>query len=207
MEQYSRPRQNGINAITINEGDRLHNVKLTDGDAYVILALKSGRAIRFHESKVRSMGRTAAGVKGITLDDDNDKVVGMVSANSVEEHLLVVSENGYGKRSIIDDYRETNRGGKGVKAMNITDKTGALVSIVHVRDEDHLMIINRSGITIRMEVNTLRVMGRATQGVRLIRLNDDDSISSIAKIEHIEVDEEVEDSSEESAEEKSGSRL
>jgi DNA gyrase subunit A len=194
LEAYSRPRQNGINAITINEGDCLHNVKLTDGDAYIILALKSGRAIRFHEEKVRSMGRVAAGVRGITLDDDNDKVVGMVSANSVEEHLLVVSENGYGKRSIIEEYRETNRGGKGVKAMNVTDKTGALVSIVHVRDEDHLMIINKSGITIRMEVAGLRVMGRATQGVKLIRLNEEDAISSVAKIEHIEeMDEEGEE--------------
>ncbi len=186
LEAYSRPRQNGINAITINEGDRLLNVKLTDGDAYVILALKSGRAIRFHESKVRSMGRTAAGVRGITLASAKDKVVGMVTANSIEEDLLVVSENGYGKRSKIEEYRETNRGGKGVKAMNVTSKTGELVTIVHVRDEDHLMIINKSGITIRMEVNTLRVMGRATQGVKLIRLNDDDAISSVAKIEHID---------------------
>ncbi|QNL23097.1 DNA gyrase subunit A [Hyphobacterium sp. CCMP332] len=186
LEAYSRPRQNGINAITINEGDRLLNVKLTDGDAFVILALKSGRAIRFHESKVRGMGRTAAGVRGIKLASAKDKVVGMVTANSIEEDLLVVSENGYGKRSKIEEYRETNRGGKGVKAMNVTKKTGELVTIVHVRDEDHLMIINKSGITIRMEVNTLRVMGRATQGVKLIRLNDKDAISSVAKIEYIE---------------------
>ncbi|MEQ8561665.1 MAG: DNA gyrase subunit A, partial [Cytophagales bacterium] len=186
LEAYSRPRQNGINAITINEGDRLLNVKLTDGDAFVILALKSGRAIRFHESKVRGMGRTAAGVRGIKLASAKDKVVGMVTANSIEEDLLVVSENGYGKRSKIEEYRETNRGGKGVKAMNVTKKTGELVTIVHVRDEDDLMIINKSGITIRMEVNTLRVMGRATQGVKLIRLNDKDAISSVAKIEYIE---------------------
>lgn len=202
LEAYSRPRQNGINAITINEGDRLLNVKLTDGDAYIILALKSGRAIRFHESKVRGMGRVAAGVRGIKLASKKDKVVGMVTANSIEEHLLVVSENGYGKRSNIEEYRETNRGGKGVKAMNVTEKTGDLVTIVHVRDEDDLMIINKSGITIRMAVEKLRVMGRATQGVKLIRLNDDDAISSVAKIEHIEeMDSEEEESQENSSEE------
>ncbi len=196
LEAYSRPRQNGINAITINEGDRLLDVKLTDGDAYIIIALKSGRAIRFHESKTRSMGRVAAGVRGIRLASAKDKVVGMVTANSVEEHLLVVSENGYGKRSNIEEYRETNRGGKGVKAMNVTEKTGELVSILHVRDEDDLMIINKSGITIRMEVSGLRVMGRATQGVKLIRLNDKDAISSIAKIENIDVEFEEEENEE-----------
>lgn len=204
LEAYSRPRQNGINAITINEGDRLLEVKLTDGNAYVIMALESGRAIRFHEEKVRSMGRVAAGVRGITLASKDDKVVGMVTANNVEEHLLVVSENGYGKRSVIEEYRETNRGGKGVKAMNVTDKTGALVGIVYVNDDMDLMIINKSGITIRMEVKDLRVMGRATQGVKLIRLNDDDSISSIAKIEHLE-DEIVEGEEQEESKAEEGS--
>ncbi len=185
LEAYSRPRQNGINAITIREGDRLLEVKLTNGDNHIVIALTSGRAIHFKESDVRSMGRTAAGVRGIRLDETKEKVVGMVCINRLESNLLVVSENGYGKRSSIDEYRITKRGGKGVKTMNITDKTGNLVAIKEVVDSDDLMIINKSGITIRMKVADLRVMGRATQGVKLIRLNDDDAISSVEKIEYL----------------------
>ncbi len=185
LEAYSRPRQNGINAITIREGDRLLEVKLTNGDNHIVIALTSGRAIHFKESDVRTMGRTAAGVRGIRLDETKEKVVGMVCISRLESNLLVVSENGYGKRSSIDEYRITKRGGKGVKTMNITDKTGNLVAIKEVVDSDDLMIINKSGITIRMKVADLRVMGRATQGVKLIRLNDDDAISSVEKIEYI----------------------
>lgn len=196
LEAYSRPRANGINAITINEGDRLLNVALTDGKSEVILAVKSGRAIRFNENEVRSMGRTAAGVRGITLDDEKDEVVGMVCVNDLESHLLVVSEKGYGKRSMLDEYRITRRGGKGVKTMNITSKTGTLVSIAEVTDENDLMLINRSGIIIRMAVSELRVMGRATQGVRLIRLNQDDVITSVTKVDKLpeEVNEDEEKS-------------
>ncbi|NMM49882.1 DNA gyrase subunit A [Marinigracilibium pacificum] len=191
LEAYSRPRQNGINAITVNEGDRLLEVKMTSGDDHIIIASQSGRAIHFHESNVRSMGRNAAGVKAISLDSDKkDLVVGMVCVNRPESNLLVVSEKGYGKRSSIDEYRITKRGGKGVKTLNVTEKTGSLVAIKEVIDTDDLMIINRSGITIRMAVEDLRVMGRATQGVKLIRLNDGDEISSVEKIEHIEDDEE-----------------
>lgn len=184
LEAYSRPRTAGINAITINEGDRLLDVQLTSGNSEVVVALRSGRAVRFSESKVRSMGRTAAGVRGITLGDEQDRVVGMVCiASDSQEELLVVSENGYGKRSPLEEYRITNRGGKGVRAMKITDKTGALVTIKAVSDSDDLMIINKSGITIRMNVATeLRSIGRATQGVRLIRLSGGDAISSVAKV-------------------------
>ena len=192
LEAYSRPRVNGINAITINENDRLLDVKLTDGKSDVILAVRSGRAIRFHEQDVRPMGRTAAGVRGITLDDDKDRVVGMVTMNDLSKSLLVVSEKGYGKRSAIEDYRITKRGGKGVKTLNITNKTGVLVSIQKVSDADDLMIINTSGIMIRMPVADLRVMGRATQGVRLIRLNGDDSIASVGKVENELIEEELE---------------
>ena len=192
LEAYSRPRVNGINAITINENDRLLDVKLTDGKSEVILAVKSGRAIRFHEQDVRPMGRTAAGVRGITLDDDKDRVVGMVTMNDFSKSLLVVSEKGYGKRSAIEDYRITKRGGKGVKTLNITNKTGVLVSIQKVSDPDDLMIINTSGIMIRMPVVDLRVMGRATQGVRLIRLNGEDSIASVGKVENELIEEELE---------------
>jgi len=195
LEAYSRPRVNGINAITINEGDRLLNVALTDGKSDVILAVKSGRAIRFNESEVRSMGRTAAGVRGITLDDSKDEVIGMVCVNDLEKNLLVVSENGYGKRSLLEEYRITKRGGKGVKTMNITSKTGALVSIAEVTDENDLMLINRSGIMIRLAVSELRVMGRATQGVKLIRLNQDDIITSVAKVDKLP-EEAVEDNDE-----------
>jgi DNA gyrase subunit A len=183
LEAYSRPRAGGINAITIHEGDSLLDVRLTRGNDEIVIALKSGRAIRFNESQVRPMGRTAAGVRGVTLQDEQDKVVGLCAVNSPDINLLVVSEKGYGKRSDINDYRITNRGGKGVKTINITDKTGALVAIKEVTDNDELMIINKTGITIRIEVADLRVMGRATQGVRLIKLNEDDEISSVAKIE------------------------
>lgn len=195
LEAYSRPRANGINAITINEGDRLLNVALTDGKSEILLAVKSGRAIRFHESEVRSMGRTAAGVRGIALDDDQDEVVGMVCVSNLENHLLVVSERGYGKRSDLGEYRITRRGGKGIKTMNITPKTGTLVAIAEVTDADDLMIINSIGITIRLSISELRVMGRATQGVRLIRLADDHYITSVAKVEQLpEDDEDIQES-------------
>lgn len=186
LESYSRPRQGGINAITIHEGDRLINASLTNGKNQIVIAKSEGKAVHFNESQVRPMGRTAAGVRGVTLDSDTDKVIGMVCISREDANLLVVSENGYGKRSIIEDYRITNRGGKGVKTLNITEKTGKLVAIKEVVDEDELMIINRSGITIRIEVKELRVMGRATQGVRLIKLNEDDHISSVEKIQKIE---------------------
>ena len=190
LEQYSRPRTNGINAITIKDDDELLEAKLTTGQSQVMLALKSGKAVRFEEAKTRPMGRNASGVRGITLADDNDEVVGMVTVdNPKEETVLVVSENGYGKRSYIDDpeggdpiYRITNRGGKGVKTISITEKTGSLVAIKTVTDDDDLMIINKSGIAIRMEVKDLRVMGRATQGVRLINLKNNDSIAAVAKV-------------------------
>ncbi len=192
LEAYSRPRTNGINAITIHEGDRLLDVKLTNGSNEMIMALRSGRAIRFNESHVRPMGRTAAGVRGVRLNGENDCVVGMVCLSNPETNLLVVSEKGYGKRSDIEDYRVTNRGGKGVKTLNITEKTGNLVAILDVQDSDELMIINKTGITIRMAVASLRVMGRATQGVRLIRLSETDEISSVAKIEQLMVGESLE---------------
>jgi len=184
LEAYSRPRANGINAININEGDSLLEANLTSGSSEIVMALKSGRAIRFNESKVRPMGRTATGVRGITLDDDQDEVVGMISIDNPETTVLVVSEKGYGKRTDIDDYRVTNRGGKGVKTLNITDKTGKLVAIKGVTDKEDLMIINKSGIIIRIAVSELRVMGRATQGVRLITLKENDEIASVARIEH-----------------------
>jgi DNA gyrase subunit A len=182
LEQYSRPRQNGINAITVRDGDELLEAKLTTGTSQIFLGLKSGKAIRFEEGKTRPMGRNASGVRGITLADDNDEVIGMVSVHNFEDDILVVSENGYGKRSSIEDYRVTNRGGKGVKTISITDKTGGLVAIKNVSDTDDLMIINKSGIAIRMSVEDLRVMGRATQGVRLINLKDSDSIAAVAKV-------------------------
>ncbi|MCK0162064.1 DNA gyrase subunit A [Allomuricauda sp. F6463D] len=182
LEQYSRPRQNGINAITIKENDELLEAKLTTGTSQIFLGLKSGKAIRFEESKTRPMGRNASGVRGIRLADDNDEVVGMVSVHNFEDNILVVSERGYGKRSNIEDYRITNRGGKGVKTISITEKTGGLVAIKNVTDTDDLMIINKSGIAIRMGVENLRVMGRATQGVRLINLKDNDSIAAVAKV-------------------------
>jgi DNA gyrase subunit A len=186
LEAYSRPRANGITAITINEGDRLLNAALTNGTNDIIIAKSEGKAVRFNESDVRPMGRTAAGVRGVTLESDADKVIGMVCISRPDANLLVVSEKGYGKRSSIDDYRITRRGGKGVKTINITEKTGKLVAIKEVVDQDDLMIINKSGISIRIRVAELRVMGRATQGVRLIKLNEDDAISSVEKIQHMD---------------------
>lgn len=191
LEQYSRPRSNGINAITIREDDELLEAKLTTGKSQVMLAVKSGKAIRFEESKTRPMGRNASGVRGITLANDKDEVIGMVAVNDMDSDILVVSENGYGKRSQLDDYRITNRGGKGVKTISVTEKTGNLVSIKNVSDADDLMIINRSGIAIRLEVESLRVMGRATQGVRLINLREGDTIAAVAKVMH--EDDELED--------------
>ena len=182
LEQYSRPRQNGINAITIRDNDELLEAKLTTGTSEIFLGLKSGKAIRFEESKTRPMGRNASGVRGITLANDDDEVIGMVSVHNFEDNILVVSKNGYGKRSNIDDYRVTNRGGKGVKTISITDKTGGLVAIKNVTDSDDLMIINKSGIAIRLGVEDLRVMGRATQGVKLINLKGNDSIAAVAKV-------------------------
>ncbi len=182
LEQYSRPRTNGINAITIREDDELLEAKLTTGNSQVMLAVKSGKAIRFEEEKTRPMGRSASGVRGITLADDNDEVVGMIAVNDMTADVLVVSSNGYGKRSSLEDYRITNRGGKGVKTISITEKTGELVTIKNVTDNDDLMIINRSGLAIRMSVDNLRVMGRATQGVKLINLKGNDSIAAVAKV-------------------------
>ena len=201
LEQYSRPRTNGINAITIKDGDELLEAKLTTGESQVMLALRSGKAIRFEEAKTRPMGRNASGVRGITLAYQDDEVVGMVAVNDMESNILVVSENGYGKRSSLEDYRITNRGGKGVKTISVTDKTGQLVAIKNVTDEDDLMIINKSGIAIRMSVEDLRVMGRATQGVKLINLKGSDSIAAVAKVmkeeesEDQEVSEETTDDS------------
>ena len=196
LEQYSRPRTNGINAITIREGDELLEAKLTTGESQVMLALKSGKAIRFEEAKTRPMGRGASGVRGIKLAHDEDAVIGMISVNDMESNILVVSENGYGKRSSLEDYRITNRGGKGVKTISITDKTGHLVSIKNVTDEDDLMIINKSGIAIRMAVEDLRVMGRATQGVKLINLKGSDSIAAVAKVMKDEEEESDENAAE-----------
>jgi len=184
LQAYSRPRSNGINAININEGDELLEANLTSGSSEIVMALRSGRAIRFNESTVRPMGRTATGVRGIRLSSPKDEVVGMISIESSESTILVVSENGYGKRTDIDDYRVTNRGGKGVKTINVTDKTGQLVAIKDVTDKDDLMIINISGIVIRIAMSNLRSMGRATQGVRLIKLKEGDAIASVAKVEH-----------------------
>ena len=182
LEQYSRPRANGINAITIREGDELLEAKLTNGNSHVMMAVKSGKAIRFEENKTRPMGRGASGVRGIRLNSENDEVVGMIAVNDMDANILVVSENGYGKRSNLEDYRVTNRGGKGVKTISITDKTGELVTIKNVIDQDDLMIINKSGIAIRMEISGLRVMGRATQGVKLINLKGNDTIAAVAKV-------------------------
>jgi DNA gyrase subunit A len=186
LEAYSRPRANGITAITIHEGDRLLNAALTNGKNHIIIAKSEGKAVHFKESDVRPMGRTAAGVRGVSLESADDKVIGMVCITRHDANLLVVSEKGYGKRSMIEDYRITRRGGKGVKTINITDKTGTLVAIKEVGDKDELMIINKSGISIRIKVDQLRVMGRATQGVRLIKLNEDDSISSVEKIQNMD---------------------
>jgi DNA gyrase subunit A len=183
LEAYSRPRANGINAININEGDQLLEARLTNGQSEMVMATNTGRAIRFHESKVRPMGRTATGVRGVSLDSASEFVIGMVCVQNPETTLLVVSETGYGKRSGIEDYRVTNRGGKGVRTLNITEKTGALVALQAVDEQDDLMIINKSGVTIRIGVESLRVMGRATQGVRLIKLHGDDRIASVALVQ------------------------
>ena len=191
LEAYSRPRTNGINAITVREGDELLTARLTDGDNEIIMGLKSGKAIRFHESTVRAVGRTAQGVKGVTLGHDKDEVIGMICIKDDSSDVLVVSEKGYGKRSPVEDYRVTNRGGKGVKTLNITDKTGELISILNVDDDMDLMIINKSGIAIRLAIENLRVMGRATQGVRLINLKGKDEIASVCKVIH-EDEEEIE---------------
>lgn len=191
LEKYSRPRINGINAITIREGDELLVAKLTNGESQIVMALKSGKAIRFEEAKTRPMGRSASGVRGIRLQHDKDEVIGMVSINDMESNILVVSANGYGKRSKLEDYRITNRGGKGVKTISITDKTGDLVSIMNVNDSNGLMIINKSGIAIRMAVKNLRVMGRATQGVKLINIKKGDSIAAVAKVMHEEQEEDA----------------
>jgi len=196
LESYSRPRQNGIKAINIREGDQLLEAKLTNGSMDIMMALKSGKCIRFNEEKARSMGRGSTGVRGIRLATDNDQVIGMICVDNIESEVLVVSENGYGKRSKVEDYRTTNRGGKGVKTINITDKTGNLIAIKNVKDGDDLMIINKSGITIRMSVDDMRVMGRATQGVRLINLKNDDIIAAVAKVEISDDDEEIDDSQE-----------
>ncbi|HOD10775.1 MAG TPA: DNA gyrase C-terminal beta-propeller domain-containing protein, partial [Flavobacterium sp.] len=182
LDKYSKPRVNGVAAITIKDGDELLAAELTDGNSHIMIAVKSGKMVRFEESKTRPMGRTASGVRGITLKDETDEVIGMVSVNDKESEILVVAENGYGKRSSIDEYRITNRGGKGVKTLNITEKTGKLISINSVTDADDLMIINKSGLTIRMAVEDLRVMGRATQGVKLINIKGSDSIAAVTKV-------------------------
>ena len=194
LEQYSRPRQNGVNAITIREDDSVIDVRMTNGNNEIIIANRNGRAIRFHEAVVRVMGRNATGVRGITLDNDGkDEVIGMICIKNLEiESVMVVSEQGYGKRSEIEDYRKTNRGGKGVKTMNITDKTGQLVAIKSVTDDNDLMIINKSGITLRLKVADIRVMGRATQGVRLINLEKrNDQIGSVCKVTTESLEDEV----------------
>lgn len=182
LEAYSRPRTNGVNAITIKDGDQLLDAKMTNGENDIMIAVSSGKAIRFPEEKVRPMGRTASGVRGISLDSEEDEVIGMICVEPDKADVLVVSENGYGKRSSIEDYRITNRGGKGVKTINMTGKTGKLIALLDVTDEDNLMIINKSGLTIRLDVSTLRVMGRNTQGVKLINLRNDDAIAAVAKV-------------------------
>jgi len=195
LEAFSRPRTNGINAITIKDGDQLLEVKLTDGNSEIFLANKGGRAIRFPESKVRSMGRSAAGVKGITLDAGADEVIGMVCVDPQDEDksVFVISENGYGKRSAVDDYRMTNRGGKGVKTLNVTDKTGFVISIKGVTDDDDLMVTTKNGIMIRIKGEDFRVMGRATQGVRVINVNKGDSIADVAVVKNARGDSDEEE--------------
>jgi len=190
LEAYSRPRSNGINAITVREGDTLLEARLTNGSHEILMAIRSGKAIRFPEEKVRPMGRNASGVRAMRLDTDNDVVVGMVCAENDQETILVVSENGYGKRTLVEDYRITNRGGKGVKTINITEKTGPLVAMKIVTDDDDLMITTKNGIMIRMDMSSLRVMGRATQGVRVINLKSGVVIASVAKVPHSDEEEE-----------------
>lgn len=188
LEDFSRPRANGVNAITIVEGDELLSARMTDGTQEIMLAVKSGRAIRFPESKVRSTGRGAIGVAGIEVDDDTDEVVGMICINSADETrtILVVSEKGFGKRTAIDEYRITNRGGKGVKTINVTEKTGSLVGILYVTEKEDLIITCKSGITIRTGIQDIREAGRATQGVTLIKLDEGDEIAAISQIEEAE---------------------
>jgi DNA gyrase subunit A len=200
LTEYSRPRTNGVNAINIQEGDRVVDVCLTGGDEEIIIANRNGRAIRFNEADVRPMGRIATGVKGMTLDEGDDEVIGMININDTEkETIMVVSEQGFGKRSDIEDYRVTRRGAKGVKTLNVTDKTGKLVAIKCVTDDDDIMIINKSGITLRLHLKDVRIIGRATQGVRLINLTKrNDHISSVCKVladdeENTEVDPVVEE--------------
>ena len=186
LEEYSRPRQNGVNAITIRENDQLLEAILTNGNCEILIAARNGKCVRFHESDARAIGRTGTGVRGINIEDD-DEVIGMVcvdteNGDKENTHILVVSENGYGKRSDVEDYRITSRGGKGVKTLNITEKTGSLISLKSVTDEDDLMIINKSGITIRVAVSDIRVAGRATQGVRLINIKDGDMIAAVCRV-------------------------
>jgi DNA gyrase subunit A len=188
LEAYSRPRQNGVNAITIRENDQLIEARLTNGNNEIMLAVRSGKAIRFHEDQARAIGRTASGVRGIKLANENDELVGMVCVGQESQDILVVSENGFGKRSKIDDYRVTHRGGKGVKTINITEKTGSLVTIKSVFDNDDLMIITQAGLIIRVPVSTIRMTGRAAQGVKLINLREDDSIASVARVELADVE-------------------
>jgi DNA gyrase subunit A len=182
LEAYSRPRSSGINAITIVDGDELLEAKLTNGECEILMGTSEGKAIRFNEKTVRAVGRTAQGVKAVTLGSDQDEVIGMVCVDNPERDILVISDKGYGKRSALEDYRITNRGGKGVKTINITEKTGNLIAILSVDDNLDFMIINRSGITIRLKVEDLRVMGRATQGVRLISLRGNDAIAAVTAV-------------------------
>jgi DNA gyrase subunit A len=198
LEAFSRPRSNGITAIGIHEGDQLLDVKLCAPGDEIVIALRSGRSIRFIESNVRAMGRTASGVRGIRLANAEDRVVGIATISNPEQSLLVVSQKGYGKRTTIDQYRITKRGGKGVRTLNVTEKTGLLVGILDVDNTDDLMIINKSGVIIRLAVSTLRTIGRVSQGVRLIKLSETDEISSIAKIKNID-EEEAEVTEEEAA--------
>ncbi len=193
LEAYSRPRQNGVNAITIKEGDKLLEARLTNGESEIMLAVRSGKAIRFNEKKVRPIGRTASGVRGVKLGSENDEVIGMVCVQDENEDILVISENGYGKRSKIEDYRITNRGGKGVKTINITEKTGHLIAVKSVSNNNDLMIITLNGLTIRLNVNSISLLGRATQGVRVINLKGDDRIASVARVNVEPVAEIIED--------------
>jgi DNA gyrase subunit A len=204
LEAYSRPRQNGVNAITIRENDQLIEARLTNGNNEIMLAVRSGKAIRFHEDQARAIGRTASGVRGIKLADENDELVGMVCVGQESQDILVVSEHGFGKRSKIDDYRVTHRGGKGVKTINVTEKTGVLVAIKSVLDTDDLMIITEAGVTIRVPVSTIRMTGRAAQGVKLINLREDDSIASVARVELADVEEEIIEESDNLIDEESG---
>jgi len=186
LEAYSNVRTGGVNAIEIREGDELVQVSLTTGKSEMVIATKAGKAIRFNEEKVRAVGRNSVGVRGVTLEEENDEIVGMITVNpeNKEETVMVLSEKGYGKRTELEDYRITNRGGKGVKTISVTNKTGHLIAILNVTDNDHIMVINKSGVAIRIAVDSLRVMGRATQGVRIIKLDAKDEIAAVAKIEN-----------------------